>query len=255
MTGPLRSSLMDGRPSGPGCGAPTMPTGGPSYQGRLIVVVIIFVVVVIVVVEIIESSSSSRQSSSSVVLVVVVVVIIVDRPRGRSSSSSSSSSRSISSPSDLSSSSRFVRIVDVRMGEVFVGDLGDGLADGCLRIDSAYSLSGRLAAFLVLVGVLVAAVAVAIALNIGCSPARMHRHLATATPRTRTCPHACRACPGARRTQLCVGRLTSNQRDHRAAGMPRPPQSGHVVENASIRPVPNFFRVSCTSPSDVTSET
>jgi hypothetical protein len=37
--------------------------------------------------------------------------------------------------------------------------------------------------------------------------------------------------------------------------MPRPAQCEQVVEKASMRPVPSFFRVSCTSPSDVTSET
>ena len=37
--------------------------------------------------------------------------------------------------------------------------------------------------------------------------------------------------------------------------MPRPAQCGHGVENASTRPVPSFLRVSCTRPSDVTSDT
>ena len=37
--------------------------------------------------------------------------------------------------------------------------------------------------------------------------------------------------------------------------MPRPWQCSQVVEKASTNPVPNFLRVICTSPSDVTSDT
>ncbi|SHX14550.1 Uncharacterised protein [Mycobacteroides abscessus subsp. abscessus] len=37
--------------------------------------------------------------------------------------------------------------------------------------------------------------------------------------------------------------------------MPRPAQWVQVVENASIRPVPRRLRVSCTRPSEVTSDT
>ncbi|SIN47911.1 Uncharacterised protein [Mycobacteroides abscessus subsp. abscessus] len=96
--------------------------------------------------------------------------------------------------------------------------------------------------------------AAAIALNIGCSPCGCEGVRATTTSsvlplRDRLARRPVSAFLAGEDALLALSTGST------CSTIPLPAQCVQVDENASINPVPSFLRVSCTNPSDVTSDT
>ena len=101
--------------------------------------------------------------------------------------------------------------------------------------------------------------AAAIALNNGCSPGAWTGTRATGTSSVRAFlprrPRRPPAAPDSAGAWFLRPGAELPSTGSVCSTMPRPLHSGHVVENASTSPVPSRFRVNCTRPSEVTSET